>query len=57
MKCIFCGEEFTIEVIKTTCGSHGDKKTCDRVRCPACGEDNPRVPELITMMKDLIKGQ
>jgi len=55
MKCIFCGEEFTAEGIKTTCGTCGDNKTCDKVRCTACGEDNPRTPGLVTLMKDLIK--
>jgi hypothetical protein len=52
---MFCGEEFTLEGIKKTCGECGDNKTCDKVRCPACGEDNPRTRELITLMKDLCK--
>jgi hypothetical protein len=55
MKCIFCGEEFTVEGIQSTCGACGDNKSCNKVRCPACGEDNPRVPEIIVLMKDLIK--
>ncbi|MCD1295568.1 hypothetical protein CUJ83_11215 [Methanocella sp. CWC-04] len=55
MKCIFCGEEFTLEGIRSTCGSCGESRDCDKVRCPACGQDNPRVKELITMMNDLLK--
>ncbi|HEY3274697.1 MAG TPA: hypothetical protein VGJ92_13085 [Methanocella sp.] len=55
MKCIVCGEEMTVEGIKTTCGECGKIVTCKKVRCPACGEDNPRTPGIITMMKDLEK--
>lgn len=54
MKCIFCGVEFTVEGIKSTCGSCGDNKECKKVRCPACGQDNTRSPELLVMMKDLM---
>jgi hypothetical protein len=55
MKCIYCGALFTVEGIRTTCGECGKSTTCQKVRCPACGEDNPRTPGLVTMMKDLTK--
>lgn len=55
MKCIFCGAEFTLDGIKQTCGSCGENKSCDKVRCPVCGEDNPRSKEIIVLMKDLIR--
>jgi hypothetical protein len=57
MKCIFCGEEFTADGIKSTCGACGENRTCQKVRCPACGEDNPRIAELVVMIKDLVKDE
>jgi len=54
MRCENCSEQFTIEGIRTTCGECDKSPTCRKVRCPACGADNPRTPDLVMMMKDLI---
>jgi predicted amidophosphoribosyltransferase len=55
MKCVGCGEQFTVEGIMTTCGECVKSTTCKKVRCPACGEDNPRTPGLVALMKDILK--
>jgi hypothetical protein len=55
MKCIYCGEEFTVEGIRITCGKCDGNAECDRVRCHVCGQDNPRTPDIARLMIDLIK--
>ncbi len=51
MKCAFCGYEFEEEEGIAGCQGCTLAGSCNMVRCPNCGYDNPGESHLATLLK------
>jgi hypothetical protein len=46
MKCTFCGNQLTIDMLREK-GCGACLGGCRKIHCPYCGQENPVIPELL----------
>jgi rubredoxin len=47
MKCSLCGLEFNENEASNSCDGCIFKRNCNSYRCPNCGYETPKTPEII----------